>query len=125
MAERAGVDLNYGKLMTTEKAAGTAQFVCPGFPDANGITTFGGARAVISNQVPSNLTKGSASGVCSAIVFGNFADLIIGMWGALDLTVDPYALSTQGAVRVVALQDVDVALRHVESFSAMQDALTA
>jgi HK97 family phage major capsid protein len=114
-----------GRLMTTEKASGTAQFVCPGFPDANGIATFGGARAVISNQVPSNLTKGSASGVASAILFGNFADLIVGMWGGLDLTVDTAALATSGGVRVIGLQDVDVAVRQVASFSAMLDALTA
>lgn len=114
-----------GKLMTTEKASGTAQFVCPAFPDAGGMTNFGGARAGISNQVPSNLTKGLASGVCSAILFGNFADLIIGEWGTLDLMVDPYTGSTSGTVRVVALQDVDIAVRHAVSFSAMLDALTA
>lgn len=74
--------------------------------------------------MPSNLTKGTSSGVCSAIIFGNFADLIIGMWGGLDLTVDPYSNSTTGTVRVVALQDVDIAVRHAESFSAMLDALT-
>jgi len=75
--------------------------------------------------VPSNLTKGTASGICSAIIFGNFADLIIGMWGGLDLMVDPYSNSTSGTVRVVALQDVDVAVRNAVSFSAMKDALTA
>jgi len=114
-----------GKLMTTEKATGTAQFVCPGFPDASGVTSIAGARAVVSNQVPSNLTKGTSSGVCSAIAFGNWADLIVGMWGVLDLMVDPYSNSTSGTVRVLALQDVDVAVRHAESFSAMLDALTA
>lgn len=114
-----------GKLMTTEKATGTAQFVCTGFPDASGVTSIAGARAVVSNQVPSNLTKGTSSGVCSAIAFGNWADLIVGMWGVLDLMVDPYSNSTSGTVRVVALQDVDVAVRHAESFSAMLDALTA
>jgi len=114
-----------GKLMTTEKATGTAQFVCPGFPDASGVTSIAGARAVVSNQVPSNLTKGTSSGVCSAIAFGNWADLLVGMWGVLDRLVDPYSNSTSGTVRVVALQDVDVAVRHAESFSAMLDALTA
>ena len=114
-----------GKLMTTEKASSTGQFVCPGFPDANGITSFAGARAGISNQVASNLTKGSSSGVCSALFFGNWSDLIIGQWGTLDLMVDPYSGSTTGTVRVVALQDVDIAVRHAESFSAMLDALTA
>jgi len=114
-----------GKLMTTDKSTSSGQFVCPGFPDAAGITSFGGARAVVSNQVPSNLTKGTSSGVCSAVAFGNWADLIIGMWGTLDLMVDPYTGSTSGTVRVVALQDVDVAVRHAESFAAMVDALTA
>lgn len=84
-----------------------------------------GYNTGISNQVPSNLTKGTASGICSAIIFGNFADLIIGQWGGLDLMVDPYTGSTAGTVRVVALQDVDVAVRHAESFAAMKDALTA
>ncbi len=114
-----------GKLMQTEKASSTAQFICPGFPDANGITNFIGAKAGVSNQVSSALTKGSSSGVCSAIIFGNFADLIIGNWGTLDLIVDPYTASTSGTVRVVALQDIDIAVRHAESFSAMLDALTA
>lgn len=114
-----------GTLMTVEKATNTAQFVVGNFPDASGITAMAGSRCGVSNQVPSTLDKGTSEGVCSAIIYGNWADLLIGMWGTLDLTVDPYALSTQGAVRVIALQDVDVAVRHPESFAAMQDALTA
>lgn len=114
-----------GKLMTTEKATNTAQFVVKDFPDSNGFTSIAGARCGVSNQVPSNLDKGSSTGVCSAVIFGNWADLLIGMWGTLDLTVDPYSNSTSGTVRVVALQDVDIAVRHAESFAAMKDALTA
>ena len=83
-----------------------------------------GYNAAVTNMVSSTLTKGSASGVCSAILFGNFADLIVGMWGSLDLMVDPYTSSTSGTVRVVALQDLDIAVRHPESFAAMLDALT-
>ncbi len=83
-----------------------------------------GYPAHVTNQVSSALTKGSSSGVCSAIFFGNWADLIIGMWGALDLLVDPYTYSKSGGLLVRALQDVDVAVRHAESFAAMLDALT-
>lgn len=83
-----------------------------------------GHRAEVSNQVPSNLTKGTASGVCSAIIHGNFRDLLIGMWGGLDIMTDPYTGATSGTRRVVALQDVDVTVRHPESFAAMVDALT-
>ncbi len=49
-------------------------------------------------------------------LFGNFADMIIGMWGGLDLMVDPYSKSKSGCLTVVAMQDVDFAIRHGESF---------
>ena len=83
-----------------------------------------GYNVAVTNQVSSALTKGSSSGVCSAIIFGNFNDLLVGMWGSLDLMVDPYTASTSGTVRIVALQDLDIAVRHPESFAAMLDVLT-
>ena len=82
-----------------------------------------GYRAAVTNSVPSNLTKGTGTNL-SALVFGNFADLIIGLWGGLDLMADPFTFSTTGAVRITALQDVDVAVRNVESFATMEDAET-
>lgn len=107
-----------GKLLTTEKASGTAQFVW------NDNNTMRGYNAAVSNQVPNNLTKGSTSGSCSAIIFGNFADLVIGMWGGLDIAVDTSTGSASGTVRVVALQDVDCGVRHATSFAKMVDATT-
>lgn len=109
-----------GKLKTTSKVSGQNGFVWE-----SGDTPLNGYRAGVTNAVPSNLTKGTSSGVASAIIFGNWADLVIGMWGALDLTVDPYSGSAAGTVRIVALQDVDIALRNVVSFATMVDALTA
>ncbi|WP_260673715.1 phage major capsid protein [Comamonas aquatica] len=106
-----------GKLKTTSKVSGQNGFIWE-----DGMVN--GYNAAVSNQVPSNLTKGTSSGVASAIIFGNWSDLIIGQWGTLDLMVDPYSGSTSGTVRVVALQDVDIAVRHAVSFSAMLDALT-
>ncbi len=108
-----------GKLKGTTKANNQNGFVFE-----QGDMPLNGYRAGITNAVPSNLTKGSGTDL-SAILFGNFADLLIGMWGGLDLTVDPYSGSTSGTVRVVALQDVDVAIRHAESFATMVDAITA
>ena len=108
-----------GKLKGTTKANNQNGFVFE-----QGDMPLNGYRAGITNAVPSNLTKGNGTDL-SAIIFGNFADLLIGMWGGLDLTVDPYSGSTSGTVRVVALQDVDVAIRHAESFATMVDAITA
>jgi HK97 family phage major capsid protein len=82
-----------------------------------------GYPALVTNQVSSALTKGSSSGVCSAIFFGNWAELLLGFWSGIDILVDPYSLSTSSH-RVVAFQDIDVAVRHAESFAAMLDALT-
>ena len=108
-----------GKLKSVEKATNTGMFVY-----TEGSTPLNGYQTVITNQVASNLVKGTSGAVCSAIFFGNWRDLLIGMWSGLDLLVDPYTGSTAGTVRVVALQDVDVAVRHPESFAAMLDALT-
>jgi HK97 family phage major capsid protein len=82
-----------------------------------------GYRAVATNSMPSNLTKGTANGVCSAIAFGNWSDLLLGFWSGLDLILDPYALATQGGRRIVALLECDTAVRRAASFAAMLDAL--
>lgn len=56
--------------------------------------------------------------------FGAWSQLVIGLWSGLDLTIDPYSNSTTGAVRVVALQDADIMVRHAQAFS-YNAALTA
>jgi HK97 family phage major capsid protein len=85
---------------------------------------FAGRQLMISNNVPSNLTKGSSSGVCSAAIYGNFSDLLIGLFGTLELLVDPYTQFQSGGVGIRALQGVDVKVRHPESFGAILDITT-
>lgn len=82
------------------------------FPSVNGSqaiwepgNTVNGYETDVSNQI--------ASG---DVFFGNWLDLVIAMWGGLELTVDPYSLSTSGGLRLIALQDIDINLRRVESF---------
>jgi HK97 family phage major capsid protein len=79
-----------------------------------------------SNNVPSNLTKGTATAICSAIIFGNFTDVILASFGeGVDVIVDPYTLATSSQTRVVVNSLCDVGIRRPESFAAMKDALTA
>lgn len=68
--------------------------------------TVNGYGAGVTNQVAD-----------SDVFFGNFSDVMIGMWGGLELTLDPYTNAQSGTLRVVAMQDVDVACRHGESFT--------
>ena len=87
-----------GALKSTEKASDTAQFV---FMD----NEINGYPVIISNQLLNN-----------DALFGDFSMMVMGMWSGLDLTVDPYAGATAGTVRVIAMQDVDVAIKQPSSF---------
>lgn len=82
-----------------------------------------GYSALTSNNVPSDLTKGSGTNL-SAMIFGNWQDLLIGLWGAMDLIVDPYTFSSRGRVRISAFLSADIAVRHPASFAAIVDATT-
>jgi len=111
-----------GTLKTTEKATGTAQFIWE--KGANGFGEMNGYRAAASNQVPSNLDKGTSIGVASAIIYGNWNDLMIGEWGVIEIIADPYTLKKQGLIELTSFMMADVAVRRAESFAAMKDALT-
>jgi HK97 family phage major capsid protein/HK97 family phage prohead protease len=83
-----------------------------------------GYNAYVSNQVPSNLTQGTATTICSSIIFGNWAELLVGEWGgAVDLIVDPYTGASQNMIYVTGITMVDVGVRHAGSFSKTDAAL--
>lgn len=93
-----------GSLKTAEKFSSTGQTIWePG-------NTLNGYGTSVSNQV----TSGD-------IFFGNWADMLVGMWGGLDLLIDPYTNSLSGTIRIVAHQSVDLGLRHGESFCFNND----
>ena len=95
-----------GHFKSTEKFAGTS-----GQPIWENGNSVNGYRPEVTNQI--------ANG---DLFFGNFADLIVGMWGGLDITVDPYSNSKKGRLRIVTMQDVDFVIRHAASFCYGSDA---
>lgn len=79
-----------------------------------------------SNNVPSNLTKGTSSGNCSALIFGDFSKVIVGMWGAgVEL-----ALGTESddfvklLTTVRAVTTMDCVITQPKSFAVMLDITT-
>ena len=84
-----------------------------------------GYPLITSQQVPSDLSKGSASGTLSAMIFGVWSDLLVGQWSGIDLMADPYTGSNAGTVRIVAFHDCDFAVRHPESFAECNEIITA
>jgi len=89
-----------GVLKTTPKVAGFPVFLM----DDNGRVN--GYPSIQSTQVPA-----------ATALMGNFADLIIGLWGGLNIVVDPYTGASSGNVKIVALMDADGAVRHAMSFA--------
>ena len=83
---------------------------------------FGGEPVIYSNQVPSNLTKGTGNGL-SALIYGVWADLILAYWSAVDVVLNPYAdsVAKKGGAYLHAFLDADVGIRHVDSFAVCKD----
>lgn len=113
-----------GKLKTTQKFANTN-----GDPiwekGSNGFGEMNGYRAGATTQVPNDLVKGTSGAACSAILFGNWNDLVIGEYGALELLVDPFRLKKQGMVEITSNLLADVLVLRAQSFSAIKDAKKA
>lgn len=107
-----------GFLKTKVKEAGQASYVYEG-------NQINGYNAFTSTNVPSTLTKGTSSGNCHAVVFGNWRELILAQWAGVDIVVDPYSLSKNAKIQLVINAWYDVAVRHAASFSAMKDAKIA
>jgi len=96
--------LTRGALKTTKK-----------FPDSasDAVIWTGGRRDGEVNGYAASVTNQINHG---DVFFGNFADVLMGFWGGLDIIVDPYTDAASGGIIITALQDVDVALRRGASF---------
>ena len=89
-----------GALKTTEKSAGGTVGNFALMDD-----TLNGYPVVVSNQLGTN-----------DCLFGDFSQMILGLWSGLDLKVDDITGATAGTVRVIALQDLDFAVKQPGAF---------
>ncbi len=89
-----------GIAKTTSKDAGSGQFIWSGN---------------MVNDYPS-FSSTHAGATADGIVFGNFAHLLVGFWGVVDVMMDPYAKATSGGLVVRVFQDVDMAVRRDDAF---------
>lgn len=109
-----------GKLKKTAKVSSTDSVMVWQGNDINGYAP------LVTNAVSSTLTKGSSSGVCSAIFFGNVQDFVIGYWGGLMLEmVRDTTGAKAGQSTLVANTYYDGGVLRPKSWAAMLDALTA
>lgn len=105
-----------GKLKQTEKAVNTAKYIMEN-KEVNGY------NMAVTNAVPSNISKGTGTNL-SAMIYGNWSDVIIGHWGGLDIVVDPYSLKKSAQVEIVLHAFHNTAIRNDKSFSVFKDIIT-
>jgi len=105
-------------LMNTKVDVGSGIFLM------NSMDNLGGYKAAVTTNVPGDLTKGTGTGL-SAAIFGNWNDLLIGQWGGLDITTDPYTLATDGQVRIIIQSFYDIMVQRAKAFAVVKDVNTA
>jgi HK97 family phage major capsid protein len=89
--------------------------------DANGSPipidqTFHGEPFAFTNQAPDDLGAGDDE---HALIYGDWADFLIGLWSQIDVLVNPYAQSAyeKGNILVRSMATVDFGVRRPASFS--------
>lgn len=68
--------------------------------------TVNGYRTEVTNQINDG-----------DIFFADWSSAIVGLWGNLEISVDPYSGSDRGRLKIVAMQDVDFAVRYNKAFT--------
>jgi HK97 family phage major capsid protein len=82
-------------------------------------------RVAVTNTLPSNLTKGTSTTVCSLGFFASdWSMKVIGLFGAPDVTIDPYTKADTGQVKITLSQFADSGERLPAAFSHVADWLS-
>jgi len=109
-----------GYMKTLTKTDYQGGFLWENFtPLAGGEGLVNGYKAYTTNVLSNALTKGTGTGL-SPIVFGNWSELMMGVWGAQEFIIDPYSRVTYDEINVVTVGYFDYALRHPESFATIE-----
>jgi HK97 family phage major capsid protein len=106
-----------GNLKTTLQAPASSSAL--GFilgPDGK-VNTY---QTAVANNLPQNLVKDSVTGIHGAI-FGDWSQLEIVDWGAVDLMVDPYSQKNKAIIELTGYYLCDVALFQPTAFSVLKD----
>jgi len=86
-----------------------------------GIRLLGGVAGQQNNNMINYQSFASDLINADSIIFGNWEELMLAQWGALDILVNPYSLDTTGQVRLTINSYWDLNVKHPASFSIAAD----
>ena len=103
----------------------SGEYVLAPFSDAQ-LEAYLGYHFGLTTQIPVNLVKGTATN-CTELFFANWAELLIGQWAGFQILASDQAgtafAANQTWIRIIT--EVDIGLRHPESFCLCSDAKIA
>lgn len=110
---RSTVKVAYGSPETQDAGAGFLM---------DGPNSLAGYTALSTTSLPQSLGSPDPG----AAIFGDWSSLLIGLWSGVDILANPYGTGfDKGNTHVRGLLTADVAVRHIESFTAATDIPTA
>ena len=113
------------KLKQTSIDAGSGAMIMSYGPYFGGVQEQIDGKPVFSTSVvPSNLDKGNTTGVCSALIYGDWENLVLGQFGGVDLTIDNISQAIGGKNRIVMNQYWNFAVKQSLAFTACKDLTT-
>jgi len=105
------------KMLSTPIFAGAGESILTADGDTLRVADY---RAAFTTLVPSTFTLGAGTGL-SALIFGDWSELLVGQWGGVDIIVDDVTEASKGNVKIVAHSEWDISVRNAVSFAAVTD----
>lgn len=81
----------------------------------NGFAAYG------TTNLPDTFTKGASSAL-SAVIFGDYSNLLLASWGGMEVGIDPYTNMKEGLTNLVLGAYLDCGILNPAAFSAIVDA---
>lgn len=79
--------------------------------------------AFATTNVPNTLTKGSGTNL-TALVIGDWTNLIVNLFDAVDILVNPFTITTSGYYQINAYQEADVQVARAAGFQLVKAMIT-
>lgn len=96
----------FGDLRQISKDVGSGQFLA---------VRERGAKYI--DDLPAFLTSDVKA---NQIFLADWSQMLLALWGTLDISLNPYVADDRGALIITALQDFDIGVRHAESFKFVE-----
>lgn len=112
-------------LQKKQKFAGDTEEIWSEYNRETGMGMLANFPAGVTNQVPSNFKKGNSGNKLSALIFAQFADIVAGEYGVMEVLANPFGRGFyNNMVDIKATIGFDVTfVRDSVSFAAYKDVL--